>query len=509
MSKKQTAGKVFDSAQIEYDGPMSTSKAALSETDIENSAANRDISVIDIEALKKLLNSDNIIEDYEKYCDESAKRIAKLDYEKSMQFMRCLKDLNSEKALIELVRSSGYQKFIDKEELLKYIQLKIDMYNKLINTYIEMLDHNYKALKISTKQYNKMVSDLKSGKNVGAVADTILSKLNENKHLWERKWGADFTKFNGGKVFMNLKENIWNISGNARSLYNLSTKWDIIILCHGTDLTPGKSLTKEEQEFVNKYKSLASKYGKDKLSKKELEELKEEFSDEDKKIIEKYSKNLNKLIDRYDVNMDPYRYFGMYGFKTCLYIKDRLTGELKRGWGFAQPLETPFGTFRDVNECLRACISNGAKSIKVLSCNPGGYEIANDIKKMTDVTVNYQNYSVLIEGSSYIDDDYDVLTEAIDLKKLVSKVKGFLTKFKSNSEKVFSAMSDKFNKPVKLPFIEVKNNKPNVSSESATSKSDLMRKYNEANSSIEKQISTMQNNIDNLNKARELLLKLK
>ena len=79
MSKKETAGKLFNSAQIEYDGPLApSSKAALSETDIENSAANRDISVIDIEALKKLLNSDNIIEDYKKYCDESAERIAKL-----------------------------------------------------------------------------------------------------------------------------------------------------------------------------------------------------------------------------------------------------------------------------------------------------------------------------------------------------------------------------------------------------------------------------------------------
>lgn len=503
MSKKETAGKVFRSAQIEY--PGGSDRVALSETDIENAAAKKDISVIDIEALKKLLNSDNIIEDYKKYCDESAKRIANLDTKKSMQFMRVLQEINSEKVLIDIIRSSGYKEFIDKEELLKYIQLKIDMYNKLIDTYIKMLDHNYKALKISTSQYKKMVSDLKSGKNIEKTSDKIMMYLDKNKNLWEKEWGADFTRFHGGKVFINLKENVWDISGNARCLYNMSTKWDIVILCHGTNLSPGKSLSKEEQEFVDKYIKLAIKYNKANLSKEDLEELKDKFSESDKRIIAKYSKDLDKLVDRYDINMNPYRYHGSHGFKTCLYLKDRLTGELKKAWGFAQPLKTPFGTFRDVNECLRACISNGAKSIKIMACNPGGYEIANDIRKMSDVKVDYQYYSVLMENI----EDENILTESIDLKKILNKVKNYLDKFKSDSRKIFESLIDKFKKPIKLPFIKIKNNKPEIEDKSTTNKSDLIKDYNDANSSIEKQIFTMQDNIDRLNRAKELLLKLK
>ena len=106
MKLKDTPGKVFRSSQIEQPGDK-TDRVALSETDIENAAAKKDISVIDIKALKKLLNSDNILEDYKKYCDESAKKIANLDSNKSMQFMRVLQELNSEQALIDLIRSSG------------------------------------------------------------------------------------------------------------------------------------------------------------------------------------------------------------------------------------------------------------------------------------------------------------------------------------------------------------------------------------------------------------------
>ena len=73
-----------------------------------------------------------------------------------MQFLKCLQDVNSETSLIKLLRESGYEEFIDKEELIKYINLKIEIYYTMINAYIKMLDHNYKALKISTSQYKKM-----------------------------------------------------------------------------------------------------------------------------------------------------------------------------------------------------------------------------------------------------------------------------------------------------------------------------------------------------------------
>lgn len=503
MKLKDTPGKVFRSSQIEQPGDK-TDRVALSETDIENAAAKKDISVIDIKALKKLLNSDNILEDYKKYCDESAKKIANLDSNKSMQFMRVLQELNSEQALIDLIRSSGYKEFIDKDELIEYINLKIEFYEKVINTYVKMLDHNYKALKITTSQYKKMRSDLVAGRNISKTADKVLTYLENNRKLWERNWGADFTKLSGGKVFMNVNENVWNISGNARTLYNMSTNWDIVILCHGTDVSPGKSISKEEKEFVEKYKELAIKFGKTNLSKDDIKKLEDEFDEKDKKVIQKYSKNLNKLIERYDINMDPYRYYGQYGFKVCLYIKNRLNGELKKNWGFARPLNTPYGTFRDVNECIRACISNGAKSIKIMACNPGHYEIADDIRKMSDIKIDYQYYSVLMENS-----EYDVLTEGIDFRKIKDKIKKYLDDYKEKSNKIFKSLSDKFSKTIKLPFIHIKNKKPDTKEESVTNKADLLRCYNEANISIESEISNMQKSIDKLNEAKDIISKLK
>lgn len=496
---KETKGKVFRAAQFE-DPDIKGDKVAMSETDIENSAAKKDISVIDIEAIKKLLNSDNIIEDYNKYCDESAKRIAALSNDKSTQFMRVLRELNSEAALLKLIRDSGYQEFTNKEELIKYIQLKIDMYNSIINAYINMLEHNYKALKISEAECNKMVKKLKSGKEVGKTADKILDLLEKNKKLWSVSWGADFTKLGGGKVFMNLKENVWDISGNARSIYNMSTQWDVVILCHGTDITPGRSLTQEEKEFVEKYKNLARKANSNKLSKEDIKKFEDEFTEADKKILSKY-KNIDKLLARYDINFNNYssRYYSESGLKKGLYIKDRLLGELKKNWGFASPLTTPYGTFRDVNECLRACIEHGEKSIKIMACNPGHYEIAPDIRKMKDIKIDYQYYSVLMENSE------TVLDEAIDLKSIVDKTKSFLNDFKERSSKIFKSIFQNKFVDIKLPFISIKDNKAKIEDKQIKSGSELARAYESSNNSIMKEITNAQNSIKLLEEAKEIL----
>ena len=68
-------GRVVDAAQLEW---FKDDKGTLSERDVETSASHRDVSIIDIKALEELLKSDNIIEDYNKYCDESAKRVAQM-----------------------------------------------------------------------------------------------------------------------------------------------------------------------------------------------------------------------------------------------------------------------------------------------------------------------------------------------------------------------------------------------------------------------------------------------
>lgn len=495
---KSTKGKIFRNVQFEdskYD------RVAISETDIENCTAKKDISIIDIDSIKKLLNSDNIIEDYNKYCDESAKRIANLDNSKSTNFVKILKEMNSDAALLRLIRESGYTEFTDKEELIKYINIKINMYNSVINSYIKMIEHNYKALKISEEESKKIINNLKSGKDISKTSDKIIELLEKNKSKWKTSWGADFRKFGAGKVFMNLNENVWDIVGNARSLYNMSTQWDVVILCHGTDITPGRSLTNEEKEFVEKYRKLAIKLNKDNLSKEDIENLEKEFTDSDKKILAKY-KNINKLLDRYDINFKDYsnRYIRNNTFRACLYVKDILLGEVKKNWGFAKPLYTPYGTFRDVNECIRACIENGDKSIKIMACNPGHYELASDIKAMKNIKIDYQYYSVLIENS------YISLTESVDME---NKISNLLNKIKQKSSKIFNNIlhpNIKFSN-FKLPFISIKNKKPNIENKNIKTSQDLTKAYEMANDSIINEILLTQKNIDILQKAKELLKK--
>lgn len=490
---------IFRVPQFEEQGAR---RLALSDSDVEETSAHKDLSIVDIESLKKLLKSDDIIKDYNKYCDESAKRISQQDSQKMLLFIKLLRDVNSEESLERLIRESGYHDFDDPQELREYIEKRIETYNKMLESYKEMLEHNYKALKISTDSYKKLSKSLNvdTGKKLSKSLDTIMDKLEKNRRLWERSWGCDFTKLNGGKVFMNPKENVWEWAHNIRTLYNHSLKFDVILLCHGTNLTPGKHLSDEEIRFIEKYEKLSEKYSK-KLSKKELEDLKKEMTEEDRKIVEKYSKNLNKLLDQYDVMMNPYRYYNNYGFKLFLYVKDRLKGNLKKNWGFAQPLTTEYGTFRDVNECIRACIANGNKRIQVMACNPGHYQIADDIKKMTDVRVSYQRYCVLTE--SYDEFNGETLTEGISLKSIKEKVGNFLKSFKEKSKKILSVINpkDKLN----MVIINIKNKRASLTKLSSVKGDEVIKTYETANNEICDKIEELQINIKKLQIAKSLI----
>lgn len=468
--------------------------ASLSERDIEESVAKRSVSIIDRNGLEKILKADDIIGEYNKYCDESAKRIVNLEKYDQTYIINALRNEMSDEVLVSEIRKYGYKNFSeDEKEMLKlFIEEKLILYDNLINSYIKILDHNYKTLKINVDEYEKMSKELRMGKNINDNTNTIIATLERNRHIWERPWGADFTKFGGGKVFINTTENMTDFDFDAKSLFNTSLRYDVTIICHGTDYGPSMILTEDELRFMKKYKSLLIKYNKAKFTPDELVEMTNELDENDLKILKRYSKDLKKLEKAYDITTDVD--FSMYAFsqyppefRKCIIVMDILNGTLRKRWCFGRQLKTPYGDFKDVNDCLRACISHGNKKINILSCNPGHYELDDDILAMKDIIINYQYFSVWIESA------FDIFK---NIRNNIKRFDMFTKELTNNVNNLAKSMSKGFDKSIGITYIEFdKMNRLITSTKHYSDKSSVLKGYYENAKNINNNVMQIKSNI--------------
>ena len=237
------------------------------------------------------------------------------------------------------------------------------------------------------------MKDIKNDK-FAHISSRIYNKLNARSKDWKRNWGADFKAFGGGLVFMNPDENIWEYSRNVETLFNLAQTYDIVVYCHGTNVTPGHHLSEAEYSLAEKIDKMMQTKETKKVSVA-VQELEDSLTQDEKAILKKYSDK--KLMRYYKVQSGELE---RYYYNDFLYIRDRIRGDLRKQWGFGSPLKTPYGVFRDVNEFCRECVRRGHKKIKIMSCNPGHYKIAKDLLNMKDIDIDYQVYSIFVESTA-------------------------------------------------------------------------------------------------------------
>lgn len=370
---------------------MGKPEAVVSESDMENSAAHKDLSVINFDEINKVIHADNKESTWAEYRKGAAKRIWNCSV--SVLYVKYLKDRNTETTFIKFISEHGFPVLKGAEEIVNYMNDKLKLFKGIVGRYKDELDNNYTKYGLTKAEAIKLLKDIKNDK-FAHISSRIYNKLNARSKDWKRNWGADFKAFGGGLVFMNPDENIWEYSRNVETLFNLAQTYDIVVYCHGTNVTPGHHLSEAEYSLAEKIDKMMQTKETKKVSVA-VQELEDSLTQDEKAILKKYSDK--KLMRYYKVQSGE---LDRYYYNDFLYIRDRIRGDLRKQWGFGSPLKTPYGVFRDVNEFCRECVRRGHKKIKIMSCNPGHYKIAKDLLNMKDIDIDYQVYSIFVESTA-------------------------------------------------------------------------------------------------------------
>lgn len=370
---------------------MGKPEAVVSESDMENSAAHKDLSVINFDEINKVIHADNKESTWAEYRKGAAKRIWNCSV--SVLYVKYLKDRNTETTFIKFISEHGFPILKGAEEIVNYMNDKLKLFKGIVDRYKDELDNNYTKYGLNKAEAIKLLKDIKNDK-FAHISSRIYNKLNARSKEWKRNWGADFKAFGGGLVFMNPDENIWEYSRNVETLFNLAQTYDIVVYCHGTNVTPGHHLSEAEYSLAEKIDKMMQSKETKKVSVA-VKELEDSLTQDEKEILKKYSDK--KLMRYYKVQSGE---LDRYYYNDFLYIRDRIRGDLRKQWGFGSPLKTPYGVFRDVNEFCRECVRRGHKKIKIMSCNPGHYKIAKDLLNMKDIDIDYQVYSIFVESTA-------------------------------------------------------------------------------------------------------------
>lgn len=370
---------------------MGKPEAVVSESDMENSAAHKDLSVINFDEINKVIHADNKESTWAEYRKGAAKRIWNCSV--SVLYVKYLKDRNTETTFIKFISEHGFPVLKGAEEIVNYMNDKLKLFKGIVGRYKDELDNNYTKYGLTKAEAIKLLKDIKNDK-FAHISSRIYNKLNARSKDWKRNWGADFKAFGGGLVFMNPDENIWEYSRNVETLFNLAQTYDIVVYCHGTNITPGHHLSEAEYSLAEKIDKMMQTKETKKVSVA-VQELEDSLTQDEKAILKKYSDK--KLMRYYKVQSGELE---RYYYNDFLYIRDRIRGDLRKQWGFGSPLKTPYGVFRDVNEFCRECVRRGHKKIKIMSCNPGHYKIAKDLLNMKDIDIDYQVYSIFVESTA-------------------------------------------------------------------------------------------------------------
>ena len=197
---------------------MGKPEAVVSESDMENSAAHKDLSVINFDEINKVIHADNKESTWAEYRKGAAKRIWNCSV--SVLYVKYLKDRNTETTFIKFISEHGFPVLKGAEEIVNYMNDKLKLFKGIVGRYKDELDNNYAKYGLTKAEAIKLLKDIKNDK-FAHISSRIYNKLNARSKEWKRNWGADFKAFGGGLVFMTLMK----ISGNIPVMLKRCSTW--------------------------------------------------------------------------------------------------------------------------------------------------------------------------------------------------------------------------------------------------------------------------------------------
>ena len=402
------------------------------------------INILNEEKLKLLKESQDIVKEYELYksCQFDAifnsnfanEEIKNSNKQKLPQLNNFLKI----KTIYDILLNHGipkneitnflkeqyfpsFENSTNKEaDIRKWVNLKINYIEGIKGTLRKMLQTNYELFNISIKEMNKLSKDINENN-----FENFQKMFNKNIDKFTKFGGQvfDFRKIGLGCVcssvnFAKDSDDIYNGLKDIKvqTLYNWITRYDVVLLAHGTDRDG--ELAKADK-FIKK-SNHGIQFNKESMDKLKLNIQKNEsLHNEYKNQIDAYNQNPNKSDKEkieYIIEKDKFiqhqiefdkshiKHFAdelkNYNKNVVKWngYKDKVNSKFKENCWIVEKTITPSGSggYSKVEDWIRQVIKEGFKRIYIVSCNPGHHDLPDDLKNNKHVLIRIGTSSQLI-----------------------------------------------------------------------------------------------------------------
>ena len=333
----------------------------------------------------KALKADNLVEEYKKLIEldidgilrgRGGRNIMEIQWIEEPYRMLTEDYGKDPKEIRDFMINNFYIQPQTNEEAKKLIQLRLNYNKKLVSVLENMVRVNYEAMGLTAAEAEEYLESLDRGdnSNIKGIYERIM-KLDWTKYRVPDSDCYDFHKFGLGAIYISSQQaDLVGIKDVVRSMISMATRWDCVVLGHGTT----KIRTGDNKEQIKEWDAL------EKLHKKEFDRAKTE--------IQRTHMDWYDYLDSHpDFKELHEKYNEMY--RT---IDEWRHDKSKLVW-VMQPIKVPgFPSEDKVDTIVRNLIAYGYKKIFLYACNGAGLELADDIKHTRGVVVRAASHASLV-----------------------------------------------------------------------------------------------------------------
>lgn len=321
----------------------------------------------------------------------------------------------------------------DPEKLRNEARARLAYCNALVATLQEVLRINNKALDLSLSEA-KALSDALGGddKDRSEAIKAIKSAILNNEAKFKTDYGFDFKSIGGGIVLTQL-EGTGQIAGDMSSekLVQYAYSYDAVVFSHGSAVKKDKvelfdkasklmnelqkeltglssRKTSDIQEYLGKVETLCRYIFSSSLGEEEQAELVKTFNTKMVPILDRLREKMTQVqsaaSDRAAAQMDKLmpsiQKIQEMGESSTW--KEGIDSKRNKTWAMGE-VSTPWG--KKYTEIVPLCvdlIAHGYKKIKLISCNPGKYDLRKikELNNKDGVVISFAMSSIAVVESS-------------------------------------------------------------------------------------------------------------
>ena len=306
----------------------------------------------------------------------------------------------------------------DTSTIRKNARARIEYCNQMVRIFQNMITANNKALGLSMSEAQLLYGALEgSGKERKLAITQIKAAVMKNESKFKKSWGYDFSELGAGKMIVqNSGTGIIEYGSSVDRFLQYCMDNDIVLLAHGSRSTKEhgseyvdlvEKITKLNIEFkgfdADKFKTVQRFEAKaralrDLITRAELQPKQKA------ELVKKFNNAIVPIVKKIDLAAGNK---ADYSQKTATLkelainqkkVRDVEAREGEEAWVMGT-VNTPWGgTYNNIVEFCKAAIKNGYKKIKLLSCNPGHFDLRKikELQKHPGVRISFSMNTTLV-----------------------------------------------------------------------------------------------------------------